>query len=122
MAAYHMRFPTYPTCVAKAIETSCDPFKLATIALAISTIERENIPGGIAECGVWRGNLSVFLRLNSPKRKLYLFDTFQGFAERDLEGSFDDRFRDTSLECVMSRVPDAIPRVGYFPDTTRGLQ
>jgi O-methyltransferase len=116
-----LRFPTYTPEIQQAIKRAQDPHRLSTIALSLRTIEQDGIPGAIAECGVWRGDLSVFLRLNST-RKLFLFDTFSGFSRSDLRGESDDRFRNTSFEFVMSRVSDAIPRPGHFPNTAKGLE
>lgn len=117
---YAMKFPTYTPSTASRIIHAHDPIRFSTIALAVETIERENIPGSFAECGVYRGELSVFLR-SVTDRKLYLFDTFQGFDSRDLDRS-DCRFRDTDLASVMALVPDAIPRAGHFPETAAGLE
>jgi hypothetical protein len=39
-----------------------------------------------------------------------------------LEGSSDHRLRDTSLDSIMSRIPDPFLTVGYYPaNTTRNL-
>lgn len=48
-------------------------------------IAKNNIPGDIVECGVWRGGsmLAVALALNSLEinsRNLYLYDTYQGMT------------------------------------------
>ena len=58
----------------------------------IETVIRENIPGDIVECGVWRGGASIYaagvLVANQSTRKLYVCDSFQGLPKPKLA---DDR-------------------------------
>ena len=65
-------------------------------------------------------------------RKLYLFDTFNGFDSRDLavesqqEDKFDpSNFSDTEVEIVRAYIggnDNLIFKKGYFPETTLGLE
>ena len=119
-----MLFPTYSTKVAARIERYKDNNRYVALALALDRLEREKIPGAFAEIGVYRGETSAFLHAQSPNRKLYLFDTFQGFDPRDLSAP-DDRFRDTSQEQVAAFIGDTnniVFRKGYFPETATGLE
>jgi O-methyltransferase len=115
-----MRFPTFDDAVHESIAVSDDYFRYATLGLALQRILDEEIPGVLAEVGVWRGETSSFLHRLAPDRRLYLFDTFAGFPERDLPpGHMDLRFRDTSLEAVRRRVgpgPNVVLRPGYVPE------
>jgi O-methyltransferase len=122
-----MRFPSYPPPIARQIAGSGDPARYASLALAIRTLQREQIPGDFAEVGVYRGATSRFLLQAAPERTLYLFDTFQGFArqDREPENADDERFTDTSEAAVRAALGDArnaVLRPGYFPDTTSGLE
>ena len=121
-----MRFPTFPRDVHESIAGSDDYFRYATLGLAAQRVVDEAIPGAFAEVGVWRGETSAFLHRVAPERTLYLFDTFQGFDERDLPpGAGDLRFRDASQEAVRRRVGPServVFRVGYVPDTLAGLE
>ena len=47
--------------------------------------KEERLPGNVAECGVCMGEFSYFINQYFPDKTLYLFDTFEGFSERDLE-------------------------------------
>lgn len=55
----------------------------ATIMACKYVIERD-IPGDFVECGVWRGGNSLLaagvFKLYNVKRKVYLFDTFEGMT------------------------------------------
>jgi O-methyltransferase len=112
-----MGAPTYSREFAAWVNSASDPVRWAAIALALKTLDSEGVYGAIAELGVHRGDLSVVLNYLSPKRVLYLFDTFRGFPNP----LGDYRFRDTSAEFVRGRFPSsARVRVleGEFPDTT----
>jgi O-methyltransferase len=121
-----MRFPTFAAGVHESIAVSDDYFRYATLGLAVQRVLDEDIPGAFAEVGVWRGETSAFLHRLAPGRRLYLFDTFSGFPDRDLPaGATDTRFQDTSEEAVRRRVgpsPEVVLRPGYVPDTLAGLE
>jgi O-methyltransferase len=102
-----------------------DPVRYGTLLLTFEQIAREGIVGSLAECGVYRGRLSRFIHKMLPDRKLFLFDTFEGFDWRDSESGEDDRFQDTTERAVLSNIGDAenvIIRKGYFPETAVGLE
>ena len=121
-----MRFPTFPSEVHESVAISDDYFRYATLGLGAQRVLDEQVPGAFAEVGVWRGETSAFLARVAPERRLYLFDTFQGFPQSDLpEGTADTRFRDTSEQAVRRRVgssPNVVIRPGYVPDTLAGLE
>ncbi len=101
-----------------------DYVRYSAIALAINRLQKDGIAGSFAEVGVYQGNTSRMIHRFAPERKLYLFDTFEGFPTEDLEGS-DDRFKDTSVEAMQTILGDldnVVIRKGYFPETARGLE
>lgn len=102
-----------------------DPVRFGTLLLALRDIQTELIPGSLAECGVAQGTTSRFIHNALPDRRLYLFDTFSGFDQRDSDAAGDTRFKDTSVARVLRTIGDdhnIIVRQGYFPETTRGLE
>ena len=109
-----------------------DP-RAATIELMSKEIYCYNITGSTAELGVYQGGFSRLINHYFPDRKLYLFDTFEGFDTRDIEA--DKRkditsdtgrdFSDTSADFVLSRMEhkeNCIIRKGWFPDTAEGIE
>jgi O-methyltransferase len=103
-----------------------------SLRLAAERIMQKNVPGAIAELGVYRGELAALLNSLFRDRTLYLFDTFEGFSQNDLsperEGKLSQAaagdFQDTNVELVMARMahPEkVIVRKGYFPATADGL-
>ncbi|MEI3169120.1 MAG: TylF/MycF/NovP-related O-methyltransferase [Lachnospiraceae bacterium] len=48
-------------------------------------IKEQDIPGSIAELGVYRGDIAWQLNALFPERELLLFDTFQGFDAKDVK-------------------------------------
>jgi len=99
--------------------------RCTTLAFAIQRRETKSIEGAFAELGVWRGTTSRLMHRQASGRKLYLFDTFEGFPSQALENDKDDGFKDTSREMVASLIGDGhnvIFRAGYFPMTAAGLE
>jgi len=87
------------------------------------------IQGDLVELGVYKGNSAAVLARLARRfdRRLYLFDTFTGFDDRDLGNNPLDSerpFTDTSLEAVQRLIGDhKVTYVsGYFPDSARGMQ
>jgi hypothetical protein len=95
--------------------------------------DEKNIAGAVAEGGVYRGNFSCEINRVFPNKKMYLFDTFAGFDEKDMEiehkrrfseSQEQNHFMETSKELVIKKLPhpeNAIIRKGYFPETAVGL-
>jgi O-methyltransferase len=121
-----MRFPTFASGVHDRMAATDDYFRHATLGLAVQRVLDEDITGSLAEVGVWRGETSALVHRIAPERRLYLFDTFEGFPAEDLPpGAEDTRFRDTSQAAVRKRVgysPNVILRPGYVPGTLAGLE
>jgi O-methyltransferase len=99
-----------------------------------------DLPGAFAECGVYRGDFSVVLNRLFPERKLYLFDTFEGYSKKDMETEkalgnewvfsreyfkiSTDFFKETSVELVKSRMinpENVIFKKGWIPDSFDGV-
>lgn len=87
----------------------------------------------VAELGVYRGDTAWKINALFPDNNLYLFDTFQGFDNRDVEieqksqlsFAAENDFSDTNEEVVIKRLPypeKAIICKGFFPETTKGLE
>lgn len=125
IVSYQMRHPPYGAAVQKEVMSSIDVVRHASLALALHRIEKESLPGVFAEVGVYKGELSRFLRRVAPSRTLHLFDTFAGFPEGALEDrEVDERFQDTSLEQVKRTIGDCSNvhfHQGFFPDTAAAV-
>jgi O-methyltransferase len=57
--------------------------RISALCHAVRYIVRNEIPGDIVECGVWRGGsmmavAAAFLKAGDATRTLHLFDTFEG--------------------------------------------
>lgn len=121
-----MSHPPYSPAIERQVRSSVDVVRYGAMALALHRLEVEGIPGDLAEVGVYRGELSRFLREAAPDRPLHLFDTFSGFVPRDADQpDLDHRFRDTSVEVVRRAlgplVDGAVFHPGFFPDTAAEL-
>lgn len=107
--------------------------RLSVLRLQAEEINKRDIEGNIAELGVYKGYIAKELNILFKKRRLYLFDTFTGFDERDIEcerligknKSLSNDFSDTSIDQVKSVLP--YPEMvtfckGYFPDSAKNIE
>jgi hypothetical protein len=102
-----------------------DATRFMALMLNVSQLQKENIEGDFAELGVWKGNSAAILAhfASQSARRLFLFDTFSGFDQRDLSGvdqGHGKAFADTSVEFVSETVghPEVTTYLqGFFPDT-----
>lgn len=99
-----------------------------TVKLISKVINDKEISGAVAELGVFRGDFTVVINSVFENRKLYLFDTFEGFSEKDIDNDVTmsnkegehNKFRNTSMGFVLNRLTykdNVIFKKGYFPDT-----
>lgn len=102
--------------------------RYATMRLLAEQIEAENIKGDVAELGVYKGEFASCINTAFKNRAIHLFDTFEGFAESDVQTEKSENFSraksgdfsDTSVETVKSKLPypeNAVFYKGFFPDT-----
>jgi len=108
-----------------------DYIRLSTLELVANEINSNQIKGAVAELGVYKGKFARYINRYFPDRKLYLFDTFEGFAETDIKSEVQNTFSsgaqdfsNTSVKRVLDIMPfpgQCIIKKGYFPDTTKGL-
>jgi hypothetical protein len=98
------------------------------LTLAFDQIQKEGLPGDVAELGVYQGQTATMLARNARRlgRTTWLLDTFTGFDARDWAGTNADGtrlFSDTSLEAVRARVGTDRTRYvrGFFPESAAGL-
>lgn len=111
---------------------SGDPH-IASLELASREIYEKKIEGAVAEAGVWKGAYASYINRFFKDRKLYLFDTFEGFAKEDVEFEYKmgysstdvGKYSDTSVEAVLAKMPyreNVIIRKGLFPSTSAGIE
>lgn len=105
-------------------DLSNDYVRLATLELLCRRLE--NIPGAAAELGVYRGFFARCINQLLPDRKLYLFDSFEGFAEEACAtDSFQAAHRNTAIGKVLAIMPhpeSVTVKPGFFPESLEGLE
>lgn len=109
-----------------------DYVRLATLELISDEIRKKNLKGNVAELGVYKGKFARYINLYFKERKLYLFDTFEGFDERDIDtekkkgfSSGSENFSGTSVESVLALMPFAnncIAVKGFFPESAAQIK
>lgn len=109
-----------------------DYIRLSTLELVANEISKKKINGNVAEVGVYKGKFAKYINQYFPSKKLYLFDTFEGFDEKDkktekelgLNEATQD-FSNTSVENVLKIMPfpnQCIIRKGFFPETAVNIK
>ena len=102
--------------------------------LELITRRITDLQGAMAELGVYRGDFAAAMNKLLPDKKLYLFDTFEGFEKNEAQGerdrnncgdAFIEAHRNTSEELVINKMTAAenvIIKRGIFPESLRGLE
>jgi O-methyltransferase len=109
-----------------------DFVRLYLLYLQVRQVLDARIEGDFAEVGVYRGITAKLLHSLAPQKKLYLFDTFDGFDRLDVAAEAREtgrrqsagQFSDTSLEQVKRFVgsdQNVVYRRGRFPQTALDL-
>ena len=89
-------------------------------------VEMENINGAVAEGGVYKGEFARYINEFFPARSCYLFDTFEGFEQSDIDVEKDNIYGKaghldaTSEQFVLSKMPNKeTVKIckGYFPES-----
>jgi len=109
-----------------------DYIRLSTLELVANEINISKLDGNVAELGVYKGKFARYINQYFPDRKLYLFDTFKGFDETDVQSEIKNTystgtqdFSNTSVEKVLTIMPfpkQCIVKQGFFPATAVGLE
>lgn len=99
--------------------------------LGLVAAKLSELPGDMAEMGVYTGDSAKVIAQAAPHKSIHLFDTFTGIDESMLgpfdlpmlKGMFNPNFdieaaaRDTLKDC-----PNAQFHVGVFPETAKGFE
>ena len=101
-----------------------DYVRLATLELLCRRLA--DVPGAAAELGVYRGFFARCINQLLPERKIYLFDSFEGFAEEACAtDTFQAAHANTTIEKVLAILPypeKVILKPGFFPESLNGLE
>ncbi|MDZ4910756.1 hypothetical protein GNF68_17450, partial [Clostridium perfringens] len=104
--------------------------RLASLRLIASEIKEQNLDGEVAELGGYKGKFASEINKLFPNKKLYLFDTFEGFYREDLDiekshgysKCKEGNFSDTNVELVKNKLPyeeKAQFIKGHFPESIK---
>lgn len=111
-----------------------DYVRIETFKLAAEEIRQRNVSGNVAEVGVFRGEFAWYINSAFPEKKCYLFDTFEGFLEKEAKEEvakgnatrgFLEAYKNTNIKYVMEKMiyPERIViKKGAFPESLEGLE
>ncbi len=100
-----------------------DTVRRDMIVLLLRELVARKVQGDMAELGVYRGISARLIHHYLPERKLYLFDTFTGFDERDVKaelaatGSQTDgsAFSQTGVKNALANIAPLNANIEVFP-------
>jgi O-methyltransferase len=109
-----------------------DYVRFSSLELIADEINKKGIIGCVAELGVYKGDFAQHINESFPDRKLYLYDTFSGFDERDLKTENEKGYSSAkrkdffyeNIEEILKKMryrENCIIKKGYFPETTEGV-
>ena len=110
-----------------------DYIRIKQLELLSQQIHKNGIYGDVAELGVFRGDFAKYINYYFQDRKIYLFDTFSGFDEKELFKEMKGAmlmagrtiFQKTGEEIVMDKMvkpEQCIIKKGFFPDTAKNFE
>lgn len=111
-----------------------DYVRMETFELVLKELRKRDVEGNVAEAGVFRGEFAQYINDAFPDKKLYLFDTFDGFNANEVldemkngncTKTFVEAYKNTNIQQVLDRMPHLetlIIKQGYFPDSLQGLE
>jgi O-methyltransferase len=117
-------------CRAVETRTMTSPERIVALAESIRYLTRNQVPGAIVECGVWRGGSMMaaamtLLDAGDSSRELFLFDTFEGMTApgaRDVSMSGEHAAQTApvgSCESTEAEVAGNLRSTGYPPERIR---
>lgn len=110
--------------------------RIETLRLNAERINKYNVEGNVAELGVWKGDFAKKINKYFKNRKLYMFDTFDGFLNERLEKDCDETWKNT-LKSINENFDNpnwermlesfeypgnCIIKKGYFPDSAEDIE
>ncbi len=111
---------------------SVDFVRNTTLELLSLEIKEGKVNGSVAEVGVYQGDFSSLINIHFPSRKLYLFDTFEGFDERDAAfdrekgySEYQHDFKSTNESIALEKMvapKNVLVKKGWFPESAQGCE
>lgn len=121
----------FNTTFKRELAHNIDFVRYTTLELCSIEIKNNNVKGNVAELGVYKGEFAKRVNQLFPDKKLYLFDTFEGFNQKDIStekhsnfSSGEQDFSDTSVELVLNKMKyrdNCVVKKGYFPESASGV-
>lgn len=115
----------------KIISKYCEQMLLSRVTFLSDfskIVYDKNIQGSVAEVGVYRGEFAKYINRMFCDRKIFLYDTFDGFDIRDISYEHNNKLsnenvahlNNTTVEIVLDKMhykENCTIKKGYFPET-----
>ncbi len=122
------------------VTSAADDVRKRVLFSQARRITRKIIAGELAEVGVYRGDFALQILNAFPKKRIYLFESFEGFSREDVQAEkqklskqvFENQMKmiksirfNASEEILLRNLHGFADRFqlikGRFPETTKGL-
>ncbi|HNW96877.1 MAG TPA: TylF/MycF/NovP-related O-methyltransferase [Bacteroidales bacterium] len=130
--SYFLKKNKVPETLVQLEKAYDDKIRFYNFWFQVERLKNENIKGSFAELGVYKGETAKIIHEMDKSRKLFLFDTFEGFKKEDLKNETGEaatystkNFADTHEKKVLEYIngdSHIIIKKGHFPGTTEGLE
>lgn len=111
--------------------TANDVVRYQMLELVAGEIKDRKIKGCVAELGVYRGDFAKRINHIFPDKTLYLFDTFDGFDQRDVmveklynNNAVENDFTNKDTDLVLKKMKHphkCVIKKGWFPETAENV-
>ena len=85
--------------------SSMDFVRTGSLELMAHEINQKGLSGCVAEVGVYKGDFAKYINEVFPDRKFYLFDTFEGFYENDIQSDVNAGYSTGNHPCLIIQFP-----------------
>ena len=109
-----------------------DKNRYYSLWLQLQRIQKNNIPGDLAELGVYKGETAKLIHHLIPDRDFFLFDSFSGLPKQVIREDCDGAVRPQTVKFVNTTPLEVVKYIkgndriiikeGIFPETASGLE
>lgn len=108
--------------------------KVEALRLWAKCAESIKLQGSVAEAGVRDGEFAQYINKYFPTKRLYLFDTFEGFYNEQIKNNMiEDKMFEVNMDYIgydqeprgmlpMPNPENVVIKKGFFPDTARDIK
>ena len=112
---------------AEDAETMLGTRQLDTMQACITDVLRNGVPGDLAEAGVWRGGMTIFMRgvlqaYGERSKKVWVVDSFEGLPAPDRKKETFEEWQAGDMAVSLEQVKSNFARYGLLDEQVQFLK